>query len=279
VIAQRREGGLPIDPRSVRRAIENSNRPEFPLPGLFFTPEEEAEIEAEDDELADRAEALLIDAGAEVGGVAWCWLDGRRGVEVSVKRDVERYRELLDRELGSDRVIVKPARYSEREQRELCDRIENDVPGLAQLGIELSSWWSDETGVQVQYFAADRDQAQRLLRGRWGPTVNPTWLGPSLLAEEPQPFGSWIAEGRRLTVFYPLHHNGARPGSCSAQELPDRVIVSLTILEPQGFQTAVGGFKPAHATIELAAPLGDRTVIDAAHDLPRPEWTGGSSHA
>jgi hypothetical protein len=36
----------------------------------------------------------------------------------------------------------------------------------------------------------------------------------------------------------------------------------------------VGGFKPADATVQLAEPLGQRTVIDAAHDLPRPQWTG-----
>jgi hypothetical protein len=75
-------------------------------------------------------------------------------------------------------------------------------------------------------------------------------------------------------VFCLLPHNGERPGSCTAEEFPDRVIVSLTLLVPQGFRTDVGGAKRSHAAVELVAPVADRIVIDAAHDLPRPKWTG-----
>ena len=279
VIAQRRGDGLPFDSVTVRRAVENSQRPEYPLPGLYYTPEEEAEIETVDDDLADRVEALLIDVGAEVGSLEWCWLAGRRAVKASVKDDVERHRELLTRELGADRVIVTPARYSGHEQLELSGRIFTDQAELAELGIEVSMWGPSEAGVEAHYFAADREHAQQVLGQRYGPEFTWTWSGPSSLAEEPQPFGSWITEGTRLTVFYPLPHNGERPGSCTAQELPDRVVVSLTVLAPQGSRTEIGGFTPSHATVELAAPVGDRIVIDAAHHLARPEWTGRSKRS
>jgi hypothetical protein len=46
VIAERRDDHRPIDSESVRRAIENGQRPDYPLPGLFLTPEEEVEIHA-----------------------------------------------------------------------------------------------------------------------------------------------------------------------------------------------------------------------------------------
>jgi hypothetical protein len=115
VVAKRRTGGLAVDADSVRRAIANSRRPDYPLPGVFFTPEEQVEDERADRQLPERAKAVLSRAGAEVGGVKWCWTAGRRGVQVTVKAEFERYRELLERELGSDRVLVGNARYSERD--------------------------------------------------------------------------------------------------------------------------------------------------------------------
>jgi hypothetical protein len=138
-------------------------------------------------------------------------------------------------------------------------------------------WGPSDDGVELSYFAADRASAERVLVDRFGSAVTATWVGPSSMAEEPQTFGSWISDGSELTVFYPLPHNGERPGSCIAEEFPDRVVVSLTIEAPQGFRTDVGGYTPSHATIELSAPIGERTVIDAAENLSRPGWTGRGS--
>jgi hypothetical protein len=279
VITERRDSGLAVDPESVRRAVENSQRPDYPLPGLFYTPEELAESEAADDLLADHAEALVINAGAAVGGVSWGWLDGRRVVIVPVKDDVQHYRELLSAELTSDRVIVTEAEHSEDELRGLCDRIHEDMPALRDRGIELSGSRIADQCVELDYFSADRDTAQRILRERYPPEVRLNRIGPASMAEVPQPFGSWIIDATQLTVFYPLPHNGERPGSCTVEEHPDRVSVSLTILAPQGASTLIGGFTPSHATVDLKETLGRRTVIDVAHDRPRPEWTGGRTGA
>ena len=276
VVEQRRESDLPIDPESVQRAIVNSERPEYPLPGLFFTPEEQADEESVDRQLGDRAEAILIDAGAEIGRVEWCWRNSRRGVTISVKGDVTRYQDLLIHELGTDRVIVTQAplsRYSERELRELSDRISADRDELAELGIEIAMLGPGDGEVGLGYFAADRKDSERVLTERYGPALDPSWLGRESVAEEPHPFGSWIAEDRRLTVFYALPHDCA-PGTCTVQELPDRVIVSLTIRVPQLIRAEGAGFKPSHATIELDTPLGERIVVDNAHNVERPEWRG-----
>jgi hypothetical protein len=43
--------------------------------------------------LADHADSLVNDAGADVGAVEWCWLSGHRAVAISVKHDVKRYRD------------------------------------------------------------------------------------------------------------------------------------------------------------------------------------------
>jgi hypothetical protein len=274
-IEQRREHGLPIDPETIRRAVDYSQQPDYMLPGLFVTPEEEAQENSFDNELASHVEATLMDAGPKVGHVELCWLEGaRRGVRITVKSDVERWQQVLDKELGSDRIVVGKAKYSQREQYALQNRIGDDYEELAKLGIEWSSIGPGDDGVEVCYFSRDPERADRLLRERYGPAVIPRCIGPSAMAVRPQPFGSWIAQKNKLTVFYPLSHNGEQPGSCKAEEHSDRVIVSLAILVPRGVVTAVGGFKPSYATVELKTEVGDRQVIDAAHNLPRPEWKG-----
>jgi hypothetical protein len=72
--------------------------------------------------------------------------------------------------------------------------------------------------------------------------VKPSWLGPEPFAEEPQSFGSWVADGRELTVFYPLNINGDRPGQCRAHEQPDCMMVTVTVRAPIGAVTAAAGF-------------------------------------
>ena len=71
-------------------------------------------------------------------------------------------------------------------------------------------------------------------------------------------------------MFYGLPRNGERPGCCEAFETESAVIVSLRILDLRGAKTLVGGFIASHATIQLRAPLGNRSVIDDAENRPRP---------
>jgi hypothetical protein len=134
----------------------------------------------------------------------------------------------------------------------------------------------DPHRVELQYFSRNRNASNALLSERYGPALDPVWRGPSIVAEDPQPFGSWITDGHRLTVFYFLNINGHRPGSCTLDEHQDRVTVSLTVLQPQGFQTAVGGGFLAEQTVLLSRPIGSRIVIDAATGEPRAQWAGAN---
>lgn len=267
----RREVGLAVDDESLRRALAYSSRDDYPLPGIYYTPEELADSESVDHRLADHAEAVAVEAGADVGVVSWGWVDGRRVVFVPVKRDVRRYQEILRREVG-DRVIVTSAEYSESELRALCDRIGQERPELEALGIELSSWGIGDGFVDLDYFAKDRLAAERTLRNRLPSSVHLHWCGPALVAEVPQTFGSWLEEDGDLIVFYPLDINGDQPGACAAEEQPDRIVVTLTVLASQGVKTSAAGYKPSHARVTLVTPVGDRTVIDAAAGEPRPRW-------
>jgi hypothetical protein len=273
VIEGRRLSGLPLDRRNVERAMENVSRPDYELPGLWFTPEERQESYEFDHELPGRIEAAAVERGAEVGGVALAWLNGKQAIEIWIKEDVEHYRDLLTTQFGAEPIIVSQARYSQRELSEFQERVSQDQTMLADLGIDLHSSGPHHDGLHVDYFAADQPRAEALLRDRYGPMVIPNWIGSSAEVEEPQTFGSYISEGTTLTVFYALDINADRPGNCTVQEYADRVVVSLTILAWKGARTLVGGWRPSHASVELSRPVGDRTVIDAAAGVARPGWT------
>ena len=77
-----------------------------------------------------------------------------------------------------------------------------------------------DDGLTISFFSPDRERGERALTERYGAMIITEWLGPASIAEEPCPFGSWIADGRKLTVFYALPHNGERPGRCTASEHP-----------------------------------------------------------
>jgi hypothetical protein len=237
-----------------------------------LTPEEKADEEATGEDLPDRAERVLVDAGAEISGIAWQWVGSHRSVVVTVKGDHEQFRPVLDAWPDGDRVVLEASPYSRKELQALADRIVEDLDELEALGIDLSTCGAGTDCVELRYFAGDREPAEQVLSSRYGPALKAEWIGPSRMAQEPHPFGSWVGEGTTLTVFYALPHNGEQPGTCTAAESEEKIVVSLTVLAPQGVSTLIGGYKPSHATVLLSSPVGDRTVIDAAHNLPRPRW-------
>ena len=46
-----------------------------------------------------------------------------------------------------------------------------------------------------------------------------------------------------------------------------------SVLDWLGPKTLVGAFTPEHATVELAAPVAERVVVDNADNRARPHWT------
>jgi hypothetical protein len=278
VIGHREFFGLAVDAESVFRAIENEQRPGYHFPGMWFTPEEELEERTFDRGVFERVEAFAVEQGAEIGHTASRWLNGKKALEISIQGDVDRYRELLTARFGSERLIVRPARFSERERLELADRVGEDTPELAELGIHLAAihpgLLDREEGVHVSYWAIEQLQAKALLLERYGPMIVPEWLGTGNPTEEPRPFGSYVADGTTLTVFYPLTCGIEEAGNCTAQETDDKVIVTLTVLVHAHYLSLTRGWIPSHAGIELSAPLGKRAVIDAVDGAPRPQWSG-----
>ena len=83
---------------------------------------------------------------------------------------------------------------------------------LTALGIDIASTGVAHDCMEIEFCAADPDRSLRLLTERYGPALRAVWLAESRTAKVPKAFGSWIADGMQLTVFYGLNHNTERPG-------------------------------------------------------------------
>jgi hypothetical protein len=124
----------------------------------------------------------------------------------------------------------------------------------------------------IEYFALDQGRAEQLLRERCSDGAELRYLGASMLVLHPHPFGSWLADGRSLHIFFGLPHNGEEFAGCTVAERDDRVIVALSIVDWLGAKTLIGGFTPSHAPLTLDAELGGRPVIDNFDNRVRPHW-------
>ena len=167
----------------------------------------------------------------------------------------------------------RETRFSGRQLHALQRRVDGDRDELTALGIDVALTGVADDCMKIEFCAADPDRSLRLLTDRYGPALRAVWLAESRTAEVPKPFGSWIAEGTQLTVFYGLNHNTERPGRVELLELAEAVIVTVIVTRIMaGPVTAVGGYRPAHTTVELEVPLGTRPVLDAAGSPARPRW-------
>ena len=262
----RAERGLPADPATVRGAIASSQVwDELPLTTV------ERELQDEFEPVLRRV--IALDSPEPLAGCHTGWRDGHPVMVISATNENNDIVNRLRDELGVDRVVVDICRYSRRQLEDVSLRIHRDRQELDALaGIDVWQSRVDIDSIEIHYLAPDRGRAEALLRQRYGDVVHAMWDGPNRMRETPHPFATWTADADSLTVFYALDHNGQQPCGCRVEEHEDRVLVHLTILEPQGLVTLIGGYKPTHATVQLAAPLGERPILDASCATVRPRW-------
>jgi hypothetical protein len=239
--------------------------------GGWFTEPERDDMFG-DPERVQRTRAVLADAEHVVSRIEVCWSHGRRAVRVFMTRERERYGELLGNALGPDRVVIDHARYSDRDLRGYEATIQADSLALADRGVYITHHFRTPDGLELEYYAADFEAADRLLDDRYGAFAQISYKGASRYAICEQPFGSWHADGNQLHVFYALYRNGEQPANATVIEREDSVIVAVTILDWRGAKTLIGGFTPSELTVELLQPLGERAVIDNAENRARPHW-------
>ena len=191
----------------------------------------------------------------EVGGQ-----DGRRVLTIYLGDDQDDVRQRLVEAVGTDRLSFKSAEFTAEETERTRDALWDGRDDLEAAGIQLVGSSAAPSGeISVDFMAADPETAEQTLRERFGESVQPRWQGaPAAHTFRAFPFGSWLCEDDRLTVFYGLPNNGQRFCGREAFETEHAVIVCLQILAPRGWTTLCGGLKPSYATVRRNAPLGQR---------------------
>jgi hypothetical protein len=179
----------------------------------------------------------------------------------------------LSEVIDSDRIVIEAATFTQAELRSRGTDVAAQSQELATNGIFLTFHGMCVDGFVIEYLAADFERAERVLQARFGEFATIRYRGASSHKFRSFPFGSWLSDADQVHLFYGLPRNGERPGGCEAFETESAVIVSLQILDWRGAKTLIGGFIPSHATIQLHAPIGTRSVIDDAENPSRPHWT------
>lgn len=159
---------------------------------------------------------------------------------------------------------------SEVNMRGRHERVQRHHEELAAEGVYVFGYTA--TG-ELRYFSTDQEKGERLLLQRFGAGTALRYLGALRRNLRAHPFGSWLADGLNLHVFYALPHNGEEFAGCVAVEDDDYVLVSLMIVDWLGMKTLIGGFTASHATVTLGNELGGRPVIDNFNNHRRPHWT------
>jgi hypothetical protein len=272
--AARVREGLPAGETELEDVLARRASDDPWLQQTMFTRAEGEEMDAEllvDEkvqELVGDNEGVLLHR--EVG-----WQNGRRVRAIYLSDDQEDIRRTLVEAVGTDRLNFRSAKFTVEDTERTTHRIWNERDDLEAAGIHLIGSSAEPSGeITVDFAASEPDIAEQLLRERFGEIVHPRWTGATATHTfRAFAFGSWLCEDDRLTVFYGLPHNGEHFGSCQAFETERAVIVSLQILVPRGWQTAIGGFTPSHATVRLERPVGERVVIDDSANRVRSHWT------
>jgi hypothetical protein len=272
VVRWRAEQGLPVDAASVERAAVHCANPNYSSPGLWFTPEEEQDLDAVDDAVP-AVRAYFAEREDEFADLAVGWQDGRRVLRVGIKGDPAKHRTALESLAPPERLILEEQPYSRAEVYALARRVGEDSEQLEAAGIELMEVAVGyPPRVELGLITADPAGASELLRERYGDAVRVEWTEPARAIEAPHPFREFHDDGRALSIFFDLGRNGDRLARCWAEEGPDNVVVHLYVAQPI-ISGLVGGTVPTQTTILLERSLDERTVIDAFDGQPRPRRT------
>jgi hypothetical protein len=183
--------------------------------------------------------------------------------------DPERYRAALEaRALFPNRLRLKQVAHSTRDLRRIQDRISDDFEALddeglhpVDVGVDM-----DRNVVAVEVITARRDAAA-VFRRRYGPTVRVRVLARRLTSPRCGTIYGYALGSDPASLTLSLETGGGQTfDHAVVQEGPDAVRVALIVQSPNGIQTLESHV--VREVVTLAAPLGDRPVIDLRTGKP-----------
>ena len=269
----RRMWGLPTDHDSVLEAVREVRRKEHSTGGTYWTRDEELDDAATTD-VWERVGRALEPFDERIAGTRVSWDGHTRVMVIGVVGDAAPLRAAIAGVPGQERVQFEPRLFPVAELEALGDQVMAVEGELETLGIVIQEASVDpDAGVfEVVVVGPDEAVGRALLRKRFGERVRVVWSASGPFEPRPRAFASWAVDGPALTLHSWHDWNGEAPGPCVVTEHADRVDVELQILTPTGPTTLIGGWMPVRTTVELAAPLGARTVVDRVGNVPRPSW-------
>jgi len=269
----RRMWGLPTDDGSLVEAVREARLKQHSAGGNYWTQDEQLD-DAATVRVWERVDRALEPFDERLAGTRVSWDGHTRVMVIGAVGDLAPLRAAIAGVPGQERVRFEPRPFPLAELEALGDQVETAIDELETLGIVFQESWSDpDAGVyEVVVAGPDEDGGRAALHERFGERLRVNWSARGPFEPRPRAFASWAADGRILTLHCWHDLNGEAPGPCVVTEHADRVEIELQILTPTGPTTLIGGWEPVRTTVELAAPLGARTVVDRVGNVPRPSW-------
>ena len=245
--------------RLIRRGIYTRDVPRFPV-----TRREKRYVEIRDRlDLGPRAYRYMsrrpdIDGGTSIED-AW---PRDPYILVRVTRDRAKHARAIRRlALQPRHVRTKLVELSERDLDRLRDRIDTKAAARDGIHVSGSSYDTDTATVELEVIT-ERTDAAAYFRERYGPRIRVRVIATTLYSPACSNLWDYVAgpEPAQLTIGWEAG-GGGRFDHVEVAEYPDRVVIGVVVQAPNGPRTAES--RRADHVLTLAAPLGDRAVIDA----------------
>src|ERR1700727_3694931 len=171
--AERVREGLPAGEAELQEVLARRVSDDPWLQNTMYTQAEDEEIEILFS-VDERVQELLRDDEGvllrrEVG-----WQHGRRILTIYLSDDQADVRRRLVDEIGTERLIFKPARFTVEETENQSNAIWDARDELQAAGIELIGWSAEPSGeISLDFKASDRQAAEQALRDRFGEIIQP----------------------------------------------------------------------------------------------------------
>jgi hypothetical protein len=170
-------------------------------------------------------------------------------------------------------IRVGHAQYSTEALRQVGYAIYDAEEELAGIGLLIRGGERSELEgrIIVHGITPDPEGATALLRDRFGPMVDFEWLGTETEEIVDVEWGTYVEQTPTHLIVLYFTNAAYRPAGADVVETDDRVTITVHELRDVATAETLAG-SSREAEVDLARPVGDRTVIDGADGTPRYRW-------